>query len=626
MQSGNPSVPDQYELIELAPKIFKNIRRIHNIDDYMVKSIFSIINLKELDISISSGKGGSFFIKPIHGGRMLIKSITKPEYEIIQDFLPDYYCYLLMNPNTYLCPILGVYKLKLQKNNQVPPIIFILMRNVLNMDPSDIGPDDKIYTFDLKGSVHGRRTLKDPLEILNFEENYKHHKNLILKDIDFFQSFRKLDITNIQSERIMSQINEDTQFLSDHNFMDYSLLLYVVMKPYKDVVSNLHHDPHSKDNDSNRFMSVDKQAPTAGREISLMDVQRSTMTAGKTKDLKRLERASKYANMHKKEIGNDDSQALYTNVVRFSDVIEHEPLQKHNFSKDDARDLLGNTLFLSEIAFKPKPNKFVAQTGYKDNQPTLPVMIFKEKVKNKLRIYKIADVNDISNMKSIDFEEQQRIALLHQTQENNKFGSILDNNDEKDDSRDSSNFDEFFANKNDMSSSVGLYDSNYGIARPSARFFGRETMSGNNAGINRSSIINFKNMSRNKSRLNNLPSTTKPKQSKSPSKDTYEDALQKKLAEIDALLEKEMNKNRQNEKDNNIIEVTDEDDESQNSSIDVPWQNISNTDVIEQIIFDPKLGMIKREIHFGIIDYITTFTLRKKIEEKIKGVTQDDPS
>jgi len=47
--------------------------------------------LKELDIKISTGKGGSFFIKPIHGGRMLLKSITKPEYEIIQSFLSDYY-------------------------------------------------------------------------------------------------------------------------------------------------------------------------------------------------------------------------------------------------------------------------------------------------------------------------------------------------------------------------------------------------------------------------------------------------------------------------------------------------------------------------------------------------------
>lgn len=136
---------DEYEFIELAPKVFSNIRKIHNIDEHVVKSIFCSQNMKDLDISISSGKGGSFFIKPVNGGRMLMKSITKPEYEIIQGFLDDYYSYFLMNPNTYLNPILGVYKMKLQKSSQVPPISFILMRNVLNIDPEDLRDEDKVY-------------------------------------------------------------------------------------------------------------------------------------------------------------------------------------------------------------------------------------------------------------------------------------------------------------------------------------------------------------------------------------------------------------------------------------------------------------------------------------------------
>ena len=59
---------------------------------------------------------------------------------------------------------------------------------------------------------------------------------------------------------------------------------------------------------------------------------------------------------------------------------------------------------------------------------------------------------------------------------------------------------------------------------------------------------------------------------------------------------------------------------------DLKTPDLGDSDKIEQIIFDPQLGMIKREIHFGIIDYFTTFTLRKKIEEKLKGIVQDDPS
>jgi len=33
--------------------------------------------------------------------------------------------------------------------------------------------------------------------------------------------------------------------------------------------------------------------------------------------------------------------------------------------------------------------------------------------------------------------------------------------------------------------------------------------------------------------------------------------------------------------------------------------NLAPREVIEQVIFDPQHGIVKREIHFGIIDYLT---------------------
>ena len=144
-----------YELIELCPVLFRNIRKIHDVEDVDVKSVFTLSNILNLDIRISGGKGGSFFIEPIDGGRMMIKSITKPEYEIIKDTMSDYYCYQLMNPHTYLSPILGVYKLKLQENESVAPICFMLMKNVLPIDPKKLSPEDMVLTFDMKGSIAG---------------------------------------------------------------------------------------------------------------------------------------------------------------------------------------------------------------------------------------------------------------------------------------------------------------------------------------------------------------------------------------------------------------------------------------------------------------------------------------
>ena len=51
------------------------------------------------------------------------------------------------------------------------------------------------------------------------------------------------------------------------------------------------------------------------------------------------------------------------------------------------------------------------------------------------------------------------------------------------------------------------------------------------------------------------------------------------------------------------------------------WKGISEKDKIEQIIWDPELGIVKREIHIGIIDYYTTFNLRKRLEDKLEALS-----
>ena len=143
---------DSYELIELAPKLFKNIRRMSKISSRAIMDIFSLKFLKDIEISLTKSKGGSFYIRPGNGlGRIVIKSISVPEYNIIKEFLPQYYCHLLMNPNTYLVPILGAYKLKLLENEDITPIAFVLMRDVLDINRNQIGPYDRLYSFEFKG-------------------------------------------------------------------------------------------------------------------------------------------------------------------------------------------------------------------------------------------------------------------------------------------------------------------------------------------------------------------------------------------------------------------------------------------------------------------------------------------
>ncbi len=43
--------------------------------------------------------------------------------------------------------------------------------------------------------------------------------------------------------------------------------------------------------------------------------------------------------------------------------------------------------------------------------------------------------------------------------------------------------------------------------------------------------------------------------------------------------------------------------------------NLAQREIIEQIIFDPQHGIVKREIHFGIIDYLTSYPMKKRLDE-----------
>ena len=43
--------------------------------------------------------------------------------------------------------------------------------------------------------------------------------------------------------------------------------------------------------------------------------------------------------------------------------------------------------------------------------------------------------------------------------------------------------------------------------------------------------------------------------------------------------------------------------------------NLAQREVIEQIIFDPQHGIVKREIHFGIIDYLTSYPMKRRLDE-----------
>lgn len=116
-----------------------------------------------------------------------------------------------MNPNSCLVPILGAFKLKLLQSDDVTPIAFLLMRDVLDINRNQIGPYDRLYSFEFKGK--NRQVLLNPKDIFDLDADYHEYKELIFKELDFIKSFNKLDIAQCQSERILSALQNDIDLL-----------------------------------------------------------------------------------------------------------------------------------------------------------------------------------------------------------------------------------------------------------------------------------------------------------------------------------------------------------------------------------------------------------------------------
>merc|ERR1712154_340842 len=116
--------------------------------------------------------------------------------------LRDYKNYLERNRETILARFVGLHSIKIYGLVQY----FVVMENVfipkLNYKPNEI--------YDLKGSWIRRTT------------NYRIDSGATMLDLDFR---RNIVLNERHKSAVIEQIIKDSQFLCDHNIVDYSLLL-----------------------------------------------------------------------------------------------------------------------------------------------------------------------------------------------------------------------------------------------------------------------------------------------------------------------------------------------------------------------------------------------------------------
>ncbi|GAA6016064.1 hypothetical protein JCM10207_004429 [Rhodosporidiobolus poonsookiae] len=154
------------------------------------------------------GKSKVDFMKTLDD-RFIVKQLSRPEMEVFARFAPAYFQYmadaLFQGKPTVLAKVFGIYRISLGKHYR--NVDFLVMENLF------YGHQLK-QIFDLKGSTRNRRA----------EEN-----NPVLLDENLLEiSLKNPFYVREESKQYIKQaIYNDSQFLSDLNVMDYSLVVGV---------------------------------------------------------------------------------------------------------------------------------------------------------------------------------------------------------------------------------------------------------------------------------------------------------------------------------------------------------------------------------------------------------------
>ncbi|TPX59325.1 hypothetical protein PhCBS80983_g02537 [Powellomyces hirtus] len=199
-----PSSRYDFKFKDYAPWVFRCVRDAFNVDpaEYLL-SLTGKYVLSELG---SPGKSGSFFYYS-SDYRYIIKTIKKAEKKALMGFITWYYEHCRTNPDTTLCRILGLHRVKLKGNRKLH---FVVMLNVFP-------PNKDIHEmYDLKGSTVGREFP---------EELAKDDPRAVLKDLNWMARGRKLQLGPAKSTLLVNQLEKDVEFLIKHKIMDYSLLV-----------------------------------------------------------------------------------------------------------------------------------------------------------------------------------------------------------------------------------------------------------------------------------------------------------------------------------------------------------------------------------------------------------------
>ncbi|OSX72412.1 hypothetical protein BU14_0438s0007 [Porphyra umbilicalis] len=183
-----------------SPFVYRRIREHFGLSEAdFLGSTCAESKVRELP---TPGKSGALFYIT-EDESYFMKTVTKGEQRKLASLLPLYYEHVTKNPQTLLTKFLANFSVRTTRGSHIRMVV---MSSIF---------DQGLYLdkkYDLKGSTKGRTASARELE----------KENVTLKDLDLQSPiFFRPDVT----ERLLTQLDRDSDFLERAAIMDYSLLL-----------------------------------------------------------------------------------------------------------------------------------------------------------------------------------------------------------------------------------------------------------------------------------------------------------------------------------------------------------------------------------------------------------------
>mmetsp|Transcript_31814 Transcript_31814/g.73051 ORF Transcript_31814/g.73051 Transcript_31814/m.73051 type:complete len:500 (-) Transcript_31814:72-1571(-) len=216
-KDGSPLTPKHnlppFQFKEYMPTVCRNLRKQFDIDaaDFLVSLCNTLPDgTNALRIMGTPGKSGSLFFFS-HDMRFIVKTLPQSEAKVLKTLMPDYSEFLVKHPKSLLPRYYALYRLSPDFGRAVR---LVVMNNIF------AARQEVHVRYDLKGSTLGRHAALEGIKESNKDK-------VVLKDLDLLQGGDKISVGWQAKQELMAQIVIDTEFLTSHNIMDYSLLLGV---------------------------------------------------------------------------------------------------------------------------------------------------------------------------------------------------------------------------------------------------------------------------------------------------------------------------------------------------------------------------------------------------------------